>query len=83
MVMVANCAGSTPPQEMGLTRNSWWSQMAYGWLPPTPLIDCEVMLRTLQSVEENRDFQSTWGWDYPVLSMTASRLGRLDKALRF
>ena len=73
-------AVSTPPR---LIREDHPSMlMAYGWLPPTQLIDCEVMRRTLQSVEEDWDFQSTWGWDYPVMSMTASRLGRLDKALR-
>ncbi|GAB3609042.1 hypothetical protein GCM10027414_11670 [Humibacter ginsengiterrae] len=71
---------STPPY---LIREDHPSMlMAYGWLPPTPLLDREVMRRTLQSVEECWDFQSTWGWDYPVMSMTASRLGRLDNALR-
>jgi hypothetical protein len=55
--------------------------MAYGWLPPTPLIDAPTMRRTLSAVEREWDFQSTWGWDFPVMSMTASRLGSLDRAL--
>ena len=54
--------------------------MAYGWLPPTELIDPEAMAETLESVWENWDLQSTWGWDYPVMAMTAARLGALDRA---
>ena len=55
--------------------------MAYGWLSPTPLIDAATMQRTLADVEQQWDLQSTWGWDYPVMSMTASRLGMLQKSL--
>lgn len=55
--------------------------MAYGWLPPGDMIDPATMNRTLESVEEHWDLQSTWGWDYPVLSMTASRLGDLQRAI--
>src|SRR5699024_7160368 len=54
--------------------------MAYGWLPPTELIDPETMAKTLRSVWEDWDLQSTWGWDYPVMAMTAARLGALDRA---
>ncbi|MHA7986288.1 hypothetical protein ACX9R5_10820 [Rathayibacter sp. CAU 1779] len=55
--------------------------MAHGWLPPTPAIDASTMADTLTEVEQHWDFQSTWGWDYPVMSMTASRLGCIDRAL--
>ena len=48
---------------------------AFGMLPKTPLIDVEVMRRTMKDVVANWDWQSTWGWDYPMLAMTAARLG--------
>ena len=49
--------------------------MALGFVPPTPLIDPESMQRTLESVRQDWDWPSTWGWDYPVLAMCAARLG--------
>jgi hypothetical protein len=49
--------------------------MALGFVPQTPLIDPEVMQRTLENVKQDWDWPSTWGWDYPVLAMCAARLG--------
>ena len=49
--------------------------MALGFVPQTPLIDPEVMRRTLDSVKADWEWPSTWGWDYPVLAMCAARLG--------
>ncbi|WP_447648131.1 hypothetical protein [Microbacterium forte] len=54
--------------------------MALGWLPPTRAIDAEIMRVTLDAVWERWDLQSSWGWDYPVMSMTASRLGDMSRA---
>jgi hypothetical protein len=34
------------------------------------------MGRTYDWVRANWDWATTWGWDYPVLAMTAARLGR-------
>lgn len=56
---------------------------AYGFVPPTPLIDPEIMSATLTSVKENWDWESTWGWDYPLLAMCAARLGRPKDAVDF
>lgn len=55
--------------------------MALGWVPVTAHVDKEVMAATLESVWENWDLQSSWGWDYPVLAMTAATLGDLSRAL--
>lgn len=49
--------------------------MAYGFIPPTPLIDPDVMRATLEDVTENWDWSTAWGWDFPVVAMTATRLG--------
>ncbi|MBT2486578.1 hypothetical protein J7E28_17920 [Microbacterium sp. ISL-108] len=55
--------------------------MALGWLPPTDVVDPEVMRSTLDAVWARWDLQSSWGWDYPVMAMTAARLGDLGSAL--
>jgi hypothetical protein len=55
--------------------------MALGWLPDTGVIDPEVMSATLEQVWNQWDLQSTWGWDYPVMAMTAARLGDLGRAI--
>ena len=47
---------------------------ALGVLPETDLIDKETMRATLASVLADWDWDSTWGWDYPVMAMTAARL---------
>ena len=49
--------------------------MAYGFVPDTPLIDTEVMRATLADINANWDWATAWGWDFPVVAMTATRLG--------
>ncbi len=39
------------------------------------------MNRTLDDVLNNWEWPTTWGWDYPMMAMTAARLGRPDKAM--
>lgn len=55
--------------------------MAFGLVPPTPVIDESVMAATLTDVLGNWDWPSAWGWDFPVMAMTASRLGEPDIAI--
>ncbi|PRB40117.1 hypothetical protein CQ020_18235 [Arthrobacter sp. MYb23] len=47
---------------------------ALGVLPQTDLIDPAIMRATLSDVLSDWDWASTWGWDYPVMAMTAARL---------
>ncbi|MEN6577110.1 MAG: hypothetical protein ABFD90_12260 [Phycisphaerales bacterium] len=54
---------------------------ALGFVPATPLIDPDVMKRTYDDVVADWDWPSTWGWDYPMLAMTAARLGDPAKAV--
>ncbi|NVM57441.1 MAG: hypothetical protein HWN51_04915 [Desulfobacterales bacterium] len=54
---------------------------AYGLLPRTPLVEPEIMKRTYNHILERWDWPSTWGWDYPMLAMTAARLGEPEKAV--
>ena len=54
---------------------------ALGVLPLTDLIDETIMRATLDDVLADWDWDSTWGWDYPVMAMTAARLGNPEAAV--
>ncbi|MBN2020828.1 MAG: hypothetical protein JW749_11465 [Sedimentisphaerales bacterium] len=54
---------------------------AFGMLPDSPLVDKETMKKTLKYVMKNWEFESTWGWDYPLIAMTAARLGQPEIAI--
>lgn len=54
---------------------------ALGVLPATSRVDTDVMGATLDDVLSHWDWASTWGWDYPVMAMTAARLGRVEQAV--
>ena len=54
---------------------------AYGMVPPTPVIDPHVMNATLADVVGDWDWPSAWGWDFPVMAMTAIRLRQPEVAL--
>ncbi len=65
---------ATPPY---LVRDDHPSMLAgYGFVPATHVIDRETMARTFDDAMADWDWESTWGWDYPVAAMTAARLGR-------
>lgn len=55
---------------------------AYGMLPGDG-VDIPTMQRTLDKVEQVWQFHETWGWDFPMLAMTAARLGKPEKALDY
>ena len=55
--------------------------MALGVLPGAG-VDRATMGRTLDAVLRSWDWQTKiWGWDYPMIAMTAARLGRPNDAL--
>ena len=54
---------------------------ALGVVPPTDLVDPAVVRATLDDVLSGWDWASTWGWDYPALAMTATRLGDTATAI--
>ena len=45
--------------------------------------DRETMRRTLDAVLKDWDLRQTWGWDWPMLAMTATRLDEPEKAVNF
>jgi hypothetical protein len=55
--------------------------MALGQLPGDG-VDLPTMRRTLDAVLSSWDWQTKiWGWDYPMIAMTAARLGEPQKAV--
>jgi hypothetical protein len=55
--------------------------MALGFVPGTPLIERDIMSATYDDVLANWDWFTTWGWDFPVLAMCATKLGRPHDAV--
>lgn len=55
--------------------------MAFGQLPGDG-VDRATMARTLDAVLTRWDWKAKiWGWDYPMIAMTAARLGEPEKAV--
>lgn len=54
---------------------------ALGVTPSTHLVDKATMLKTLEFVMKDWPRDDTWGWDYPMMAMTAARLNRPDLAI--
>jgi hypothetical protein len=54
---------------------------ALGVLPKTALIDTVTMRATLDRAFAVWDWQTTWGWDYPVMAMAAARVGDPERAI--
>lgn len=53
---------------------------AFGFLPGEGA-DRETMRRTLAKVFKEWRWADTWGWDYPMVAMTAARIGEPAKAI--
>ncbi len=54
---------------------------ALGVLPLTQHMDTSIMANTFDEIMNKWNWESTWGWDYPMLAMTAARLNKPDKAI--
>ena len=48
---------------------------------PGPQIDFPTMKNSLDWIWQNWNWPDTWGWDYPMLAMTAARLGEPERAI--
>jgi len=54
---------------------------ALGMMPATGQVDPATMRRTFDLIWKDWSWDKTWGWDFPMTSMTATRLGLPDKAV--
>lgn len=53
---------------------------AYGFIASSS-VNREAMRRTLRRVLSDWQWEETWGWDYPLVAMTAARLGDPEAAI--
>jgi len=54
---------------------------AYGFVPHTPLVNTQLFEKTLYKVVSLWNWDKTWGWDYPLAAMAATRLNNPDLAI--
>ncbi|OJJ99087.1 hypothetical protein ASPACDRAFT_1901628 [Aspergillus aculeatus ATCC 16872] len=60
------------------------SQIAvYGLLPPTTDVNVSVVSATMDRIAQTWNFSKSYGWDFPMLAMTAVRLGDIDEAVSY
>jgi hypothetical protein len=48
---------------------------------PGPQIDLATMHNTFDWIWKNWNWPDTWGWDYPMIAMTAARVGEPEHAI--
>lgn len=54
---------------------------ALGVMPSTGQVKAHIMKNTFDWVWNNWSWKDTWGWDFPLTAMTATRLGLREKAI--
>ncbi len=54
---------------------------ALGMMPETGQADTAIMHNTFIWIWKNWSWNKTWGWDFPMTAMTATRLGLPEKAI--
>jgi len=55
---------------------------ALGVMPMTGQVNKTTMDSTFNWIWDNWDWKDTWGWDFPMVAMTATRLGKPEYAVR-
>jgi protein-glucosylgalactosylhydroxylysine glucosidase len=55
----------------------------YGVLPGTKLVDTRILGNSLDTIMKKWNWKSTWGWDFPMLAMSAAAIGRGEQAIDF
>jgi hypothetical protein len=53
----------------------------FGYLPGSPMVDTLTMKKTFNYIWDNWQWGKTWGWDFPLTAMTATRLKMPEKAI--
>jgi len=54
-----------------------------GVLPETKLVDNKILGNSLDTIVKKWNWRSTWGWDFPMLAMSAASIGREEQAIDF
>ena len=45
------------------------------------MVDRETMRRTLNKMMKSWNWNNTWGWDFPMMAMSAARMGEGETAI--
>ncbi|RFS14784.1 hypothetical protein [Emticicia sp. C21] len=53
----------------------------FGMLPETPMLDTKIMKNTFEKVWKVWHWDDTWGWDFPMVAMSATRLDMPEYAI--
>jgi len=53
----------------------------FGMLPASKMLDTTTMNHTFDLIWKTWNWKVTWGWDFPMVAMTATRLGKPEKAI--
>jgi hypothetical protein len=69
------------PDLWAINRSDHPSFLAALGVLPGDMVDREVMRRTLEKTIELWPREQTWSWDYPMMAMTATRLGLPEVAI--
>lgn len=54
-----------------------------GMIPETGLVDKNVLSNSLDTIQKKWNWDSCWGWDFPMLAMSAAAIGRSEQAVDF
>ncbi|KAF9047239.1 Six-hairpin glycosidase-like protein [Rhodocollybia butyracea] len=55
----------------------------HGWLPVTPGLNTTIAKLTAEKVWGSWNFSNCWGWDFPMLAMSAARNNDTEKAIEW
>ena len=55
----------------------------FGILPETKLVDQDILGNSLDTIMKKWNWKTTWGWDFPMLAMSAASIGRGSQAMDF
>ncbi|PIL27412.1 hypothetical protein GSI_10560 [Ganoderma sinense ZZ0214-1] len=55
----------------------------YGWLPQTANVSLDLAKATAEKVWVSWNISDCWGWDFPMLAMSAARNGETEKAIEW
>jgi hypothetical protein len=54
---------------------------ALGILPRSNLLETDIMKNTFEWIFNHWNWETAWGWDYPMAAMSAARLGMPERAI--
>jgi hypothetical protein len=54
-----------------------------GMLPPSDYVDPVIMQNTFSKVVSSWNWSEAWGWDFPMVAMSAGALGRFEEAIDY